>query len=29
MDVLVDNITGYAFISFMDGYAGYSQIKMT
>ena len=27
-DVLVDNTADHALISFMDGYAGYNQIKM-
>jgi len=29
IDILVDNIDDNAFLSFMDGYAGYNQIKMT
>ena len=28
IDVLVDNTTGSALISFMDGFLGYNQIKM-
>ena len=28
IDVLVDNIAGHAFLSFMDGFSGYNQIKM-
>ena len=29
IDVLVDNTTGSALMSFMDGFSGYNQIKMT
>ena len=28
IDVLVDNTTGHALLSFMDGFSGYNQIKM-
>ena len=28
IDVLVDNTTGSALMSFMDGFSGYNQIKM-
>ena len=28
IDVLVDNTTGSAFMSFMDGFSRYNQIKM-
>ena len=28
IDVLVDNTIGHAFLSFMDGFLGYNQIKM-
>ena len=28
IDILVDNTTKHALLSFMDGYAGYNQIKM-
>ena len=28
IDILVDNITGHALLSFMDGFSGYNQIKM-
>ena len=28
IDVLIDNTTGYALLSFMDGFSGYNQIKM-
>ena len=28
IDVLVDNITSHALLSFMDGFSGYNQIKM-
>ena len=29
IDVLVDNTAGNALMSFMDGFLGYNQIKMT
>ena len=29
INVLVDNTAGSALISFMDGFSGYNQIKMT
>ena len=28
IDILVDNIAGHAFLSFMDGFSGYNQIKI-
>ena len=28
IDVLVDNTTSHALLSFMDGFSGYNQIKM-
>ena len=28
VDILVDNTTRHAFLSFMDGYARYNQVKM-
>ena len=28
IDILVDNTANHALLSFMDGYAGYNQIKM-
>ena len=28
MDILVDNTIGHSLISFIDGYAGYNQVKM-
>ena len=28
IDVLLDNIIGHAFLPFIDGYAGYIQVKM-
>ena len=28
IDVLVDNMTNFAFFSFMDGFSGYNKIKM-
>ena len=28
IDILVDNTTGHALLSFMDGFLGYNQIKM-
>ena len=28
IDVLVDNTARHAFLSFMDGFSGYNQIKM-
>ena len=29
IDVLLDNMTGSALMSFMEGFSGYNQIKMT
>lgn len=28
MDILVDNMAGYALLSFLDGFSGYNQVKM-
>ena len=28
IDVLIDNTTNHGLLSFMDGYAGYNQVKM-